>query len=200
MDVFEAIEARRSIRRYKDKPVPPEMLDKVLEAARIAPSTSNTQSWKFKVVTDPAVRKQIRDSAYGQRFIEQAPVVIACCLDFDAFKERGRQTLRLVMSGVRPSLEMMLRSVKGSKSKDFDPERVVINGTMNVSIAVEHMILAAQELGLGTCWVRAFDAPAIAEILDLPQSVAVLSLLPIGWPDESPKARPRKEMEEILIP
>src|SRR5659263_694802 len=105
MDVFEAIEARRSVRKYKKKRVPDELLDKVLEAARIAPSTSNTQSWKFKVVTDPATRKRIRDVAYGQRFVEEAPVVIACCLDFEAFKERGRQTLKLVLRGVRPSLE-----------------------------------------------------------------------------------------------
>ncbi len=127
-------------------------------------------------------------------------MLIACCLDFDAFKERGRRTLELVMSGVRPSLEMILRSVKGSKDKELDPERVVINGTMNVSIAVEHMALAAQALGLGTCWVRAFDARAVADILELPGNVAVLCLLPLGYPDELPKARPRKDTEEILIP
>lgn len=199
MDVFEAIDSRRSIRKYKSDPVPAELLDKVLEAARIAPSTSNTQSWKFKVITDSDIRRQLRDSAYGQRFLEQAPVVIACCLDFESFKERGKQTLRLVMSGVRPSLEMILRSVKGGKEKGFDPERIVINGTMNVTIAVEHMILAAQALGLGTCWVRAFDAEAVARTLDLPESVAVVCLLPLGYPSESPKPRPRKQLEEILI-
>jgi nitroreductase len=199
MDVFEAIEARRSIRRFKNQPVPDELIDKVLEAARIAPSTSNTQSWKFLVVKDPETRRLIRDSAYGQRFIEQAPVVIACCVDFEAFKERGRQTLKLLMRGVRPSLEMILRSVRGSKDKDFDPERVVINGTMNVTIAVEHMILAAEALGLGTCWVRAFDAEGVAKALDLPENLALLNLLPLGYPDESPRPRPRKSMDEILI-
>jgi len=199
MDVLEAIESRRSVRRYKDKPVGEETLNKVLEAARLAPSTSNTQSWKFKVVTDLDTRKKLREVAYGQRFIEEAPVVVVCCLDFEAFKERGKQTLKLVMSGVRPSLEMVLRSVRGGKAKDFDPERVVINGTMNVTIATEHMILAAQQLGLGTCWVRAFDAPKVAEILDLPEGVTVLCLLPIGYPAETPKARPRKALEDILL-
>ncbi|HEY5502860.1 MAG TPA: nitroreductase family protein [Candidatus Anoxymicrobiaceae bacterium] len=199
MDVFEAIEGRRSIRKYKKKPVPDDLLDKVLEAARIAPSTSNTQSWRFKVVTDPAVRKRIRDVAYGQRFVEEAPVVIACCLDFSAFKERGRQTLKLVLRGVRPSLEMVLRSVRGNKDKDFDPERVVINGTMNVTIAVEHMILEAQSLGLGTCWVRAFDPPAVSEILDLPEGMVIVNLLTLGYPDQKPAARPRKKLEEILL-
>ncbi|HEY5527049.1 MAG TPA: nitroreductase family protein [Candidatus Anoxymicrobiaceae bacterium] len=200
MDVFEAIASRRSIRKYKSEPVPQELLDKVLEAARIAPSTSNTQSWKFMVVTDPDKRKKIRDSAFGQRFVEQAPVVIVCCVDFEAFKDRGRQTLKLVMRGVRPSMEMILRSVRGGKDKDFDPERVVINGTMNVTIAVEHMIIAAEALGLGTCWVRAFDPVAVAETLSLPEGMVVLSLLPLGYPDEKPKPRPRKAMEEIVIP
>ncbi|HEY5494425.1 MAG TPA: nitroreductase family protein [Candidatus Anoxymicrobiaceae bacterium] len=199
MDVFEAIEARRSVRKYKKKRVPDELLDKVLEAARIAPSTSNTQSWKFKVVTDPATRKRIRDVAYGQRFVEEAPVVIACCLDFEAFKERGRQTLKLVLRGVRPSLEMVLRSVRGNKDKDFDPERVVINGTMNVTIATQHMILAAQALGLGTCWVRAFDSTAVSEILELPEELVIVNLLTVGYPDQKPAARPRKKLEEILL-
>jgi nitroreductase len=199
MDVFEAIEGRRSVRKYKKKRVPDELLDKVLEAARIAPSTSNTQSWKFKVVTDPATRKRIRDVAYGQRFVEEAPVVIACCLDFEAFKERGRQTLKLVLRGVRPSLEMVLRSVRGNKDKDFDPERVVINGTMNVTIATQHMILAAQALGLGTCWVRAFDPTAVSEILELPEELVIVNLLTLGYPDQKPAARPRKKLGEILL-
>ena len=199
MDVFEAIEARRSVRKYKKKRPTDEMIDKVLEAARIAPSTSNTQSWKFKVVTDPALRKRIREVAYGQRFVEEAPVVIVCCLDFEAFKERGRQTLKLVMRGVRPSLEMVLRSVKGNKDKDFDPERVVINGTMNVTIAVEHMILTAQSLGLATCWVRAFDPSAVGEMLDLPEELVIVNLLTLGYPDQKPAARPRKKLEEILL-
>jgi len=199
MDVFEAIESRRSIRRFKRDPVPAELLDRVLDAARLSPSSSNTQSWRFKVVTDDTIKKEIRASAHGQRFIEQAPVVIACCLDAEAFKERGRQTLRLVMSGARFSLEMMLRAVRGGKDKGFDPERVVINGTINVSIAVEHMVLAARALGLGTCWVRAFDAEAVARTLDLPDGLVLVCLLPLGYPDESPRPRPRKDLEDILI-
>ena len=132
MDVFKAVESRRSIRKYTGEPVPRELIDRLLEAARVAPSTSNTQSWKFKVVTDPRAREKIRDVAYGQKFVAEAPVIIACCLDFDAFKEKGKQTLKLVLRGaVRPSMEMVLRTARGSKDKGFSPERVVINGTIN---------------------------------------------------------------------
>lgn len=199
MDVFEAIERRRSIRKYRDESVPREMLDRLIEAARLAPSTSNTQSWKFMVITDRETRRQIRDRAFGQRFIEEAPVVIACFLDLDAFKEKGKQTLRLVMRGVRPSLEMVLRSVRGGKDKDFDPERVVLNGTINVAIAAEHIVLEATELGLGTCWVRAFDALEVQKILELPEGVIIVSLLTVGYPDQSPSARPRKDVSEITL-
>jgi nitroreductase len=200
MDAMEAIATRRSVRKYLDTPVPPEVLDKVLEAARIAPSASNVQSWKFKVVTDPDTRKQLRELAMGQKFVEQAPVVIACCLDLDAYAEKGKRARELVFKGkVRPSMELILRYVRGSKDGDFDPERMVINGVINVSIAVENMVLAATALGLGTCWVRAFDAPAVESLLDIPEGVSALVLLTIGYPDESPAARPRKSMEEILL-
>jgi nitroreductase len=200
MDVLEAIDKRRSIRKYKDKAVPDRLLRQVLEAARLAPSTSNTQSWKFKIVTDDETRREIRESAYGQRFVEEAPVVIACCLDFEAFKERGKQTIKLVLkSGVRPSLEMVLRSVKGGKGREFEAERVVVNGIINVSIATEHMALAAAGLGLGTCWVRAFDHKAVSKILDLPDTVALVALMTLGYPAQSPGARPRKPLDELLL-
>ena len=200
MDVLEAIQARRSIREYTDEPVPPEMIDRLLEAARAAPSTSNTQSWKFKVITDPQTRARIKDVAYGQKFVARAPVIIACCLDLDAFREKGKQTLKLVLSGaVRPSMEMILRAARGGKDREFSPERVVINGTINVAIATEHIVLAATALGLGTCWIRAFDAPAVQEILAIPEGLTIVCLLTIGYPDQSPPARPRRSLDEITF-
>jgi len=200
VDALEAIQARRSIRKYTDEPVPPEMIDRLLEAARAAPSTSNTQSWKFKVITDPQTRARIKDVAYGQKFVARAPVIIACCLDLDAFREKGKQTLKLVLSGaVRPSMEMILRAARGGKDREFSPERVVINGTINVAIATDHIVLAATALGLGTCWIRAFDAPAVQEILAIPEGLTIVCLLTIGYPDQSPPARPRRSLDEIVL-
>jgi nitroreductase len=94
---------------------------------------------------------------------------------------------------------MILRSARGSRNTEFDEERVVINGAINVAIATENMVLAATALGLGTCWVRAFNAPAVERLLDVPEGLRVLALLPLGYPDESPPPRPRKSIEEILI-
>ena len=198
MEVFEAIEKRRSIRKYRDEPVPEELIDRLLEAARLAPSSSNTQSWKFKVITNPETRRKLKDLASGQKFVEEAPAVIACCVDLNAFGERAKEALKLVTSGaVRPSLGMILRSVRSSKDKD--PERVVVNGVINVSIATEHIALAATELGLGTCWIRAFDPRGTEELLGLPEGVSVLCLLTVGYPAQDPPPRPRVPLDDILI-
>ena len=200
MEVFEAIEKRRSIRKYRDEPVPEDLMNRLLEAARLAPSSSNTQSWKFKVITDRETRKRMKDLALGQKFVEEAPAVIACCVDLNAFAERGREAMKLVTSGaVKPSMEMILRYVRRGKERGLDPERVVINGVINVSIAVEHIALAATELGLGTCWIRAFDAVGVEELLALPDGVSVLCLLTVGYPAQDPPPRPRVPLEEIKL-
>jgi nitroreductase len=200
MEVFEAIASRRSIRKYRSDSVPPEQIEKLLEAARLAPSTSNTQSWKFKVVTDDSTREQLARAANNQKFVAQAPVLIACCLDFGAFRERGKQVRKLILSGaVKPSMEMILHYVRGGEEDAYKGERVVINGTINVAIASEHMVLEAASLGLGTCWVRAFDPNEVQEILGVPDDVSVLSLLTVGYPDQSPPPRPRKTLDEIRL-
>lgn len=199
MELFEAIEKRRSIRNYRSDPVEPGQIERLLEAARLAPSASNTQTWRFKVVTDAGDRAKLRAAAYGQRFVEQAPAVIACCIDWDAYGEKGKRTRELVMRGVRPSMAMILRSVKGGADREFDPERVVINATINVAIAVEHIALAATAIGLGTCWIRAFEEDRVESILGLPEGVSVLCLITVGYPDETPSARPRRALEEIVI-
>ena len=83
MDVYEAIASRKSIRAFQEKDVPEEMISRLLEAARLAPSASNRQEWRFIVVRDPAMRKQLSVAARGQKFVGEAPVVLACCAETD---------------------------------------------------------------------------------------------------------------------
>ncbi|MCD6081340.1 nitroreductase family protein [candidate division WOR-3 bacterium] len=77
MNVFDAITKRRSIRAYKPDPIPEDKLNRILEAARLAPSAKNRQPWKFIVVKDPAIRRALVPACKGQRFVGEAPVVIA---------------------------------------------------------------------------------------------------------------------------
>jgi nitroreductase len=83
MEILETIQKRRSIRTYQDKIVEPEKLKRVLEAARLAPSASNRQEWRFVVVQDINIREQLMKAASNQKFVAQAPVVIAACADTD---------------------------------------------------------------------------------------------------------------------
>mgnify|MGYP001305501162 FL=1 len=99
MDVFSAIQGRRSIRSYSSKPIEPEKLNKVLEAARLSPSASNNQGWKFIVVTEEETRKKIVEAAGNQKFIGQAPVVIvACGTDPDKVMKCGQYRYTLDIS------------------------------------------------------------------------------------------------------
>ncbi len=83
MDVFEAVLKRKSVRAFQDKEVPEDTITRLLEAAHLAPSASNRQEWRFVVVRDATLRKQLSDAANGQRFVGEAPVVLACCAETD---------------------------------------------------------------------------------------------------------------------
>jgi len=83
MDVYTAIATRKSVRAFEDRDVPDQTLTRLLEAARLAPSASNRQEWRFVIVRDPDTRRRLAGAAAGQRFVAQAPVVIACCAETD---------------------------------------------------------------------------------------------------------------------
>ncbi|MCX7806229.1 MAG: nitroreductase family protein [Planctomycetota bacterium] len=165
MDVFEAIRTRKSVRSFKDRPVEREKIEKLLEAARLAPSASNRQEWRFVVVTDPEKRKALAVAARNQAFVGQAPVVLACCAEPDNH----------VMSC-------------GQLCYPID-----------VAIAIDHITLAAVELGLGTCWIGAFDEKEVKKLLGIPDAIRVVQLLPIGYPaDPSPVAKKRLQLDKIV--
>jgi len=90
LTVTEAIKQRRSIRRFKPDPVPDEYLREMLEAARLAPSGSNRQPWRFIVTTDAEEKKILRRVSLDQAFIEEAPAVFVCCADLTAYSRASR--------------------------------------------------------------------------------------------------------------
>jgi len=83
MDVYKAIATRKSVRAFEDRDVPENVLLRLLEAARLAPSASNRQEWRFVVVRDPANRKRLAKAANAQKFIGGAPVILVCCAETD---------------------------------------------------------------------------------------------------------------------
>ena len=164
MEVFTAISQRSSVRAYKDTDVEEDKLRKVLEAARLAPSASNRQEWKFIIVKNKETRKKLANAAFGQSFIGEAPVVIVAC---------GTDS----------------KSVMGCGQPTH---------TVDVSIACAFMILQAYELGLGTCWIGAFEQDEVKNILKIPKQVRVVAMTPLGYPDEPPSPKDRKSLDQIV--
>ena len=165
MEVLEAIKTRKSVRAYRDIPVEDDKLRLVMAAARLAPSASNRQEWRFVVVRDRGQREKLAEIAGGQRFVAEAPVVIAACAVTDGHLMRCGQACYPI----------------------------------DVAIALDHLSLAAVSLGLGTCWIGAFDEGRVRALLDIPPEVRVVELMTLGYPrDPDPAAKNRLPLEEIV--
>ena len=199
MDVSEAIKKRRSIRKFKPDPIPEEKIRLLLESARLAPSGTNTQPWRFVVIKDNDTKKKLQEAAHNQRHIGRAPVIIVCCADLKAFKEFPERVDELIESGALPERTREVFIPYLSKGMDtVTKDALMVAAAANVAIAVEHIVLQAVEIGLGTCWVRWYEDNKIKEILDIPEHVEVMALLPIGVPDEDPSRRPRLELDQLV--
>jgi len=165
MDFYDVVRQRLSVRSYKSDPVPEDVLNRILEAGRLAPSACNLQPWKFIVVTDPKIRKALVPACKGQGSISQAPVIICAC-------------------GV---VEQAWKKMGGYWSAE----------TVDITIALEHMILAATAEGLGTCWIGAFLEAEVKKVLAIPEGVKPIALTPLGYPARESKPQPRKPLAEI---
>ena len=169
MDIFQVFRDRRSIRKYKDLPVEREMIEQILDAARLAPSWKDMQCWRFLVLTDAEKRAKVLeafpDDNPGKKAIAMAPVLIVVCAD-------PRE------SGVENGIEYYIA---------------------DTAIAFEHLCLAAHALGLGTCWMGWYDEAQVKSSLGIPDPIRIVGITPLGYPDQEPKARPRKALSEIVF-
>jgi len=174
MDLFEAITTRRSVRRFQDRPVGEDLLERVLEAARWAPSWVNFQPTRYTVVTDPELKARLVDTMSPKNPARkgglQAPVLIAV-------------SARVGLSGFAGGTAL---TDKGDWYM-FD-----------AALAVQNLTLAAHALGLGTVQVGLFDAPAAAAVLELPEGEVMVELIPLGWPLFQPKVPPRLPLDQLV--
>jgi nitroreductase len=189
MELFEAIKTRRSIRRYKADPVDENKIEAILEAGRWAPSWSNTQCWRFIVVRDTSIRAQLTESLMKIQLPDKeidnpavkafkiVPVIIAVCTEMNK-------------SGLKPG--------PGGGSGSFITDK----GDwfmFDAALAVQNMVLAAHALGLGTVIIGAFDAKKVEQTLGVPNNFRVVTLFPVGVPEQEAKAPPRRELTEIVF-
>jgi nitroreductase len=189
LTVAEAIQKRRSIRKFKPDPVPEEMMVQILEAARLAPSGTNRQPWRFQIVKEGELKNKLIEGAVigEQPQIAQAPVVVVCGSELLSFVKGHKLA--------PPGSEYF-----GADSEDpAELQKFLADAHMYTAIAVEHMVLMATALGLGTCWVQRMRFGQAAKILGWPRHIAVLTLLLIGYADEDPEPRPRLSPDRILL-
>ncbi len=174
MDIIECIKTRRSVRKYKSDPVPEKDLKTLLEAVQWAPSWANTQCWEVVVVDDQEVKKQLQQTLPqgnpGRSAVVDAPIVIAIC---------GKKGL----SGFKKGEPM---SIYGDWMM-FD-----------LGIASQNLCLAAWSLGLGTVHIGYFDHKKAKQVLNLPDDVDVVELVPVGYPAHSPTAPERKPLKDFV--
>jgi len=204
LTVPETIQKRRSIRSFKQVSIPDEIIIEILEAARLAPSGSNSQPWRFVVVTDAEEKKELRRLCFDQAFIEEAGVVIVFCADLSVYSGKTRRTRmqEMINTGVFADRELDDSRIQRYTQAPDEPDSATYlpMATANTYIAVEHIVLMATALGLGSCWVGGIsDFKAIRDLLGIPRGIMVLGLVAIGYTDTEPKARPRLPLSEILL-
>lgn len=163
MDVLDTIKNRYSCRSYQNRAIEEEKLAKLIEAARLAPSSRNSQDWRFVFVTNPETRQALQSAAANQAFVGQAPVVIVACSN----------TQRLMNMCGQPY------------------------SSINVSIALEHIALAATSLGLATCWIGSFKPQQVRKTLNIPTHIEIIELMTLGYPADTQPTPKRLSAEQI---
>jgi len=169
VDFWQVIEERHSVRDFDARrEVTPEMVEQILRAAIRAPSAGNCQPWRFVVVRNEQIKDLLAQAAYGQRFVAHAPVVIVVCAD--------------------PSRSAWRYGSRGTQ----------LYCLQDTAAATEHILLAAVALGLGACWVGAFDEGAASKALSLPANLRPVAIVPIGYPVGRSHRTSRRGLEEVV--
>ena len=165
---------RMSIRRFSDKPVERDKIFTCLEAARIAPSAENSQPWRFLIVDDPEVKNKFAGKVFSgiykvSKFAAKAPVLILIMAQLDIVAHKLGKKIQNVQFHL-----------------------------IDIGISGEHLVLQAEELGLGTCWMGWFDVRKARKFFKIPKKYKIIALMPVGYYEKKPsRKRKRKSMEEI---
>lgn len=180
MDAIEAIRTRRSVRKFSDRPVEPEKLRTVLEAAQMAPSWANMQCWRFVVVQAHEVKAQISELSNVEAY----------------FAPRGYKANPALKALVEAPVVIVACAVP-EQSGDVRGQDYYLT---DVGIATENLMLAAHALGLGSVFVGVFEEDKLRDLLNIPQAVRIVGLFPLGYPQGELRAGPpRKPLAEIVF-
>lgn len=169
MDALDAIRERFSCRAYRSRSLSREQLSAVIDAARWAPSAGNLQPWRFVVVLAEEARSLLARAAFGQAFVAAAPAVVVVC------------------------------AVPSDSARVYRTRGIELYCLQDTAAAIQNLLLAATAVGLGGCWVGAFDEVAVARALDLAPGWRPVAVVPVGYPAEQPRRRTRRPAEEVTL-
>lgn len=172
--MIKEIEMRRSIRKYIDKEVEDEKIVEILESARLAPSGNNTQPWNYIVVKSEEMRQKVMEASNNQKWMMAAPVFIVSVAD--------------VRCRIKDDISI----------DDNSPQDEVKRIIRDTAISTGYILLQANNLGLGSCWVADFTQEEIRPVLNIPSDKYVVGVITVGYPNEDPKSRPRKNLNDIV--
>lgn len=169
MDVFECIRTRRSVRKYLTRQVEWDKVGQILDAGRMAPSCGNLQNWQFLVIADEDKRRQIAEASARQYWMANAPIHIIIC--------------------EKPQVVEQYYGIRGTR----------LYSIQNCAAAIENMLLMAHEIGLGSCWVGAFDEERIKRIGLIPDRARPQAIITIGYADERADMPPKLTLENVVF-
>ncbi len=169
METLQCITTRRSIRKFKDIQVEWYKVGEVLYAGFSAPTAGNLQDFRFMVVTEPELKNQLAQAALDQLWVAQAPVIIV------VFSEYTKTRRYYGIRGER------LYTIQGCAA------------------ATQNMLLAAHDLGLGACWVGAFDEDRVRAILGIPDYARPQAMIPLGYPNEEAPTPAKFKLENLVF-
>lgn len=196
MELINIIKTRRSARSYKATAIPEKILLEMLDAARMAPSPGNSQSTYYGVIQDSEIKEKLARAAGNQMWIAQAPVVIACCSDLSwDIAKQPEEDFGLLVNKLRFNSDFVKYLCEYPDSK----ARTTLFENAAPLIGAEHIILTGTAYGLSACIVGFLDIAEANKILQLPEHITCLYLLPVGYTTEAPCDKKSKKLEEIVF-
>lgn len=183
MELIETIRNRKSIRKFKDTVISKELIEDLIDCARLAPSAKNRQPWKFVIVKDE-IKNQIADIMLKK-------------------EKESKINLERKIYNANSSVKATAKTIKEAPIlilvlKQYE-DNWIIGDSLSIGGAIEHICLRATDLGLGSLWIRdiVYTQKEIAKLVKH-EDLEVISAISIGFPNENPTARPRKNLSEIL--
>lgn len=183
MELKETIKNRRSIRKFKNTEISKEIIEDLINCARLAPSAKNRQPWKFIIVTD-TIKNQITDIMLERE---------------NSSKKSLERQIYHANSSVKATAKVMKEApILILVFKECE-DNWLIGDVLSIGGAIEHICLRATDLGLGSLWIRdiVYTRKEIAKLVGY-EDMELISAISIGYPDENPEPRPRKKLNEVL--